>query len=410
MRIVVAHNRYKFAGGEDSVMRAEVEMLRGAGHEVALLEADNRTIEGTRAKIAAAGSLFHSSSSAQRMRELIRSFRPEVVHVHNWFPLLSPSIVSAAAGQGVPVVQTLHNFRMVCANATLFRGGRICDDCVGRAVPLGALLHGCYAASRTGSALVSAAFSYHRAVGTWEGVSVFIALTEFQRRLLVRGGVDAAKTVVKPNFVRDSGDAGAGSGGYALFAGRLTPEKGIRTVLRTWEENAGLPPLKIMGDGPLADEVRERATRARGVEYLGQQSSEEVRFAMGEAQFLVFPSECHEAFGLSIVEAFSRGTPVLGTDLEPVAEMVKDGETGLLFAPGDAADLAAKAVQIMADPARYQAMRRRCREVYAERYSEVINYQILMDIYTRAIAVRHGHSIFAARPLARHGHERTTLS
>ncbi len=214
----------------------------------------------------------------------------------------------------MPVVQTLHNFRMVCANATLFRDGRICDDCVGRAVPLGAVLHGCYAESRTGSALVSAAFTYHRAVGTWEGVSVFIALTEFQRRLLVRGGVDAAKTIVKPNFVRESSDAGDGSGGYALFAGRLTVEKGIRTVLRAWEENAGLPPLKIMGDGPLADEVRARAIRTPGVEYLGQQSSEEVRAAMGEAQFLVFPSECHEAFGLSVVEAFSRGHARAGSE------------------------------------------------------------------------------------------------
>jgi glycosyltransferase involved in cell wall biosynthesis len=386
MRIVVAHNRYKYAGGEDSVMRAEVEMLRSAGHQIALLEADNEAINGTLRKIAAAGSLFHSSSSNRRMADLLRTFQPDLVHVHNWFPLLSPSMIGVAYAAGVPVVQTLHNFRMVCCNGVLYRDGRICHDCVGKAFPLNGMAHACYAGSRVGSALVSTAFSYHRLAHTWDGVSLFIALSEFQRSLLIEGGLDASRIVVKPNFVRDTGEPGRGRGGYALFAGRLTPEKGIRTVLKAWTEHRVGLPLKIMGDGPLADEVRAVAMRLPEVQYVGQQDVPEVHAAMADARFVICASECHEAFGLTVVEAFSRGTPVLAADVEPIAELVIAGNTGLRYAPGDAADLAAKASSLSVDSPAYREMRRRCRSFYEERYTDAINYRLLMAIYERVCA------------------------
>jgi glycosyltransferase involved in cell wall biosynthesis len=274
---------------------------------------------------------------------------------------------------------------MLCANANLFRDGKICHDCMGKAFPLGAAIHGCYSKSHVGSALVSAAYSYHRFAHTWDGVSLFIALTQFQRGLLIRGGLDPTRIIVKPNFLRETGRTGEGKGGYALFVGRLTPEKGIRTVLDAWEQNKVSLPLKIMGDGPLADEVRRRAVRRADVEYLGHQPSTEVYDAMANARFLVFPSECYEAFGLTIVEAFSRGTPVLAADSESIAELVKDGHTGLRFRPGDSDDLAAKAALISADTATYQAMRRQCRKSYEERYTEERNYKMLIDIYDLAI-------------------------
>lgn len=385
MRIIVAHNRYRYAGGEDSVMRSEVQMLRSAGHEVELFEADNKTIDGLVAKISAAGSLFHSDYSSGRMTALIRSFHPDILHIHNWFPLLSPSIIAAANAENVPVVQTLHNFRMLCANANLFRDGHICHDCLGKAVPLGAAIHACYSNSHLGSAIVSAAYSYHRFARTWNGVSVFIALTEFQRSLLIRGGVDATRTVVKPNFLREPGRVGAGRGGYALFVGRLTEEKGIRTILNAWEQGKVAIPLKIMGDGPLADEVRRRAVRRADIEYLGHQPQTEVYDAMADARFLVFPSECYEAFGLTIVEAFSRGTPVIAADRESITELVRNGQTGLRFIPGDPDDLAAKAALISVDAAAYQAMRLACRKTYEEFYTEERNYKMLTGIYDQAI-------------------------
>jgi glycosyltransferase involved in cell wall biosynthesis len=365
-------------------MRAEVEMLRSAGHVVELFEADNKTIDGPVAKIAAAGSLFHSYSSSRKMAELLRNFRPDILHIHNWFPLLSPSIISVAGAAGVPVVQTLHNFRMVCANGTLYRDGRICHDCLGKSLPLDGVAHACYSTSRIGSALVTIAFSYHRFSHTWNGISSFIALSEFQKELLIRGGVDGARIAVKPNFVKETGEIGTGSGGYALYVGRLTPEKGIRTVIKAWAENKLPMPLKIMGDGPLADEVSEKASSLPQVEYLGQQPAPEVYAAMAGALFLICASECHEAFGLTIVEAFSRGTPVLAADIESTAELVKDSQTGLRFAVGDAHDLAAKASLLYADTADYQEMRRQCRRIYEERYTDKINYKLLMDIYTQA--------------------------
>lgn len=383
MRIVVAHNRYKCAGGEDSVMRSEVDMLQSAGHQVELLEADNSSIQSTGSKIVAATSLFYSERSSRRMKKLLATFNPDVLHIHNWFPLLSPSIVSAAHDAGVPVIQTLHNFRMLCVNGILYRDGKVCHDCVGKTLPLNGATHGCYSSSRIGSTLVAAAFLYHRLAHTWRGVSTFIALSEFQRDLLIRGGVDAARTVVKPNFVKQEQGAGTGRGGYALFAGRLTPEKGIRTVLSAWERDLIPMPLKIMGDGPLASEVQRRVAGMPRAEYLGQRTAPEVSSAMADARFIIFPSESYETFALTIVEAFSRGTPVLAADLESIWELVRDGETGLRFAPGDADDLAAKGRCLLSDTSAYRAMRLRCRSLYEERFTEEINYGLLMDIYGR---------------------------
>ena len=385
MRILVAHNHYKYAGGEDSAMRAEVAMLRDAGHEVELFEVDNQIIQGTAAKIFASGSLFYSYSSSRKMSELMHAFRPDIVHIHNWFPLLSPSVIAVAAEAGIPVVQTLHNFRMLCANAILYRDGKVCRDCLGKTIPLTPAMHGCYSASRAGSAVVAAAFAYHRFAGTWQGIATFIALSEFQRDLLVEGGMDSTQIVVKPNFVKDAGAPGDGTGGYALFVGRLTPEKGIRTVLRAWAKNNPPIPLKIMGAGPLVDEVIEVSASVRGVEYLGQRSASEVYAAMATAKFLIFPSEWYEPFALTIVEAFSHGTPVLAADLESISELVKDGQTGVRFIPGDADDLAAKVRQMLADDGNYRSMRRRCRQIYEERYTDKINYNLLTDIYRRAI-------------------------
>lgn len=385
MRIAIAHNRYRYTGGEDSVMASEVEMLRGHGHEVELLEADNRTIDGAVAKIAAAGSVFHSPESCRRMAGLIEDFRPDIVHLHNWFPLLSPSILAAAYDAGVPLVQTLHNYRMICVNSGLYRDGRVCLDCVGKALPLDGVVHGCYRGSRIGSALVAAALSYHRFARTWDGVCKFIAVSEFQREVLIRGGMRPAQIAVKPNFVKNPGAPGDGNGGYALFVGRVTTLKGILTVLKAWEEYRPAIPLKIMGDGPLANEVGARAAGLTGVEYLGQRTGPEVTAAMRDARFLIFASESYEASPLTIMEAFSQGTPVLATNLEPIAALVKDGVTGLRFDVGDAHGLAAKARQLFAEAPGYRKMRHNCRMLYEERYTEPQNYKVLIAIYTEAI-------------------------
>ena len=370
-------------------MRSEVEMLRSAGHNVELFEADNQTIDGFVAKVAAAGSLFRSSSSNRKMTDLARKFRPDLLHIHNWFPQISPSIIAVAHETGIPIVQTLHNFRMICASGVMYRDGKMCDDCLGKAVPLDAAIHRCYGGSRIGSALVSAAFSYHRLAHTWDAVSSFIALSEYHRQLLIQSGLKASRITVKPNFVKDTGEVGSGKSGYALFVGRLMPEKGIRTVLKAWDISAVSLPLWIMGDGPLADEVRARAMTRSNVEYFGHQSTSDVFAAMANARFLICASECAEAFGLTIVESFSRGTPVLAAYSDSVAELVDNGKTGLYFAAGDARDLAEKAAQLTSDISNYREMRVQCRSAYEQRFTDKINYKLLIEIYRRACQKAH---------------------
>jgi glycosyltransferase involved in cell wall biosynthesis len=395
MRILVAHNRYKYAGGEDTAMRSEAEMLLAAGHSVEMLIVDNAEIQTQSDKIIAAASLFHSQRSNRRIKEILQAFRPDVVHIHNWFPLLSPSVIAVVRDAGVPVVQTLHNFRMLCANGVLFRDGNLCHECVNKVLPIAGLRHGCYAGSRIGTSVISAAFAYHRLTRTWDAVSTFIAVSEFQRDLLIEGGLNAAQIVIKPNFVRDTCEVGDGRGGYALFVGRLTPEKGIRTVLKVWEEKKARLPLKILGTGPLADEVRQRAVRVPDVEYVGHQSSADVYAAMAAAKFLIFSSEWYEPFALTIVEAFSQGTPVIAAHIGANAVLVEDGRTGLRFIPSDAEDLAAKIELFLTSTSNYRAMRLQCRKVYEDRYTDKMNLKLLTDIYTAAIRTNRAESTVA---------------
>jgi glycosyltransferase involved in cell wall biosynthesis len=388
LRILVAHNRYQYSGGEDGVVRDEVALLRQHGHSVHLMEQDNDAISGLSGKMMAAASVFYSSSSRARMRQEIRDFHPDLVHVHNWFPMLSPSVFMEADSWGMPTLQTLHNFRMLCANALLYRNGAICTDCLGKSLPLDGVAHGCYRGSRAGSAVVTAAYGLHRFLHTWDCVDLFIAVSGFEREILVRGGLPAEKIVVKPNFIgSDTLAADGNPEDAALFVGRLAPEKGIGTLLAAW--NAGRIPLrlKIAGDGPLADEVRSNAARNSAIEYLGALPPEAVYPQMARAKFLVFPSEWFETFGRTIVEAFSQGTPVLAADLGGVPELVREGETGYRFPAGNAEALAAgtRRFPVGGD---YQRMRQRCRDLFLGKFTAQINYNLLMKIYARAIAAR----------------------
>jgi len=388
VRILVAHNRYQFSGGEDAVVRDEIELLRRHGHDGELLEEDNDTIDGLRGKLLASTSIFSSPRSRERMKQAIRRFQPDLVHIHNWFPLLSPSIVLAASEMGIAVVQTLHNFRMLCANALLYRNGVVCTDCVGKLIPIDGIIHGCYRESRAGSAIVTAAYAFHRLISTWDRVDLFIAVSEFQRELLVRGGLPGEKVVVKPNFVgSDTWNSDRNAEDVAVFVGRMSPEKGIRTLLSAWITGKIPLGLRIIGDGPLAEEVRSRAACMAGVEYLGAQPPEKVYREMARAKFLVFPSEWFETFGRTIIEAFSQGTPVLACDLGCVRELVEDGVTGYRFAPGNAESLIAGVLRFLACDD-YDRMRVNCRNLFLDKFTAEINYTLLTEIYAKAIARR----------------------
>ncbi len=382
MRILVIHNRYQIRGGEDECYEAEVSLLREKGHEVEVYEANNDQVAEL-GKLRLAADTVWSKKAYQAVEHQLQKQRPDVVHVQNFFPLISPSVYYAAKSQGVPVVQTLHNYRLLCPNALFFRDGKVCEDCLGQIIPYPGVMHGCYRENKVATAGVATMLSVHRAMNTWTTmVDSYITLTEFARQKFIAGGIPAEKIVVKPNFVRPEPEPGSGSGGYALFVGRLSVEKGLDTLLAAWEHLDNQIPLKIVGDGPLADQVVAATKRLPLIEWLGRKPMAQVHELMGEAKFLIFPSKWYETFGRVAIEAFAKGTPVIAANIGAIAELVDSGRTGLHFCPGDATDLADKVKWVLANPEKLAQMRLQARSEFEAKYTADKNYQKLMEIYT----------------------------
>ncbi|MBW4525073.1 MAG: glycosyltransferase family 4 protein [Phormidium tanganyikae FI6-MK23] len=392
MRILMLHNRYQSPSGEESVVQAEQTLLESRGHTVKVLEVDNREIEGVFNKAKAAINVVYSPSSKRLVENAILQFKPEIVHVHNFFPLLSPSVHFACNEAGIPLVQTLHNYRLLCAIASLYRDGRVCEDCLGKPFGWSSVIHKCYRSSSIGSAAVAAMSSIHRWLGTWsERVDAYICLTEFAREKFIQGGLPANKLFVKPNFVYPSQvskttQTSFGDELYALYVGRLYEEKGINTLLAAWKQLNGKIKLKILGDGPLFQQVREEIRHIPGVELLGKQPSERVYQLMANAQFVVVPSEWYETFGLVLIESFSVGTPVVASKIGALAELINPGQNGLQFRPGDAEDLAAKIKWALAHPEELAQMGQKAYADFNEKYTPERNYHQLIDIYKNVLA------------------------
>lgn len=386
MRILLLHNRYQIAGGEDVVVQTEKALLEANGHCVALVETNNDNIVSPLEKAKAAANVIYSHSSKQSVRAEVARFLPDLVHVHNFFPLLSPSLYYACREAGVPVVQTLHNYRLLCPDVYFFREGKVCEDCLGKFFPWPSVVHSCYRGSIAGTAVVAMMLSVHRALQTWtKMVDIYIALTDFARQKFIQGGLPAEKIVLKPNFVYPEPSQGEGQGGYALFVGRLSPEKGLETLLTAWEKIGGRMPLKIVGDGPLADRVASATQSLTGVEWLGRQPKDQVLALMKQAQVLVFPSVWYEGFPVVIVEAYAVGLPVIASDLGSTSSLIDHGRTGLHFRPGDREDLVSQLEWVLTHPAELAQMRRQARAEFESKYTAQRNHQMLMDIYERAL-------------------------
>ncbi|MBK4732466.1 glycosyltransferase [Oxynema sp. CENA135] len=381
MHILTIHNNYQIRGGEEVSREAEERLLRERGHQVESYEDDNTRLSELGAIDVATRTLW-SREAYQQVKQKLQAGSYDIVHVQNFFPLISPSVYYAAQECGVPVVQTLRNYRLLCPNALFFRDGRVCEDCLGKVIPWPGVVHRCYRQSRSASAATAAMLVVHRGLQTWEKkVDRYIALTEFARQKFIEGGLSAEKIVVKPNFVAPDPGSGSGSGGYALYVGRLSVEKGLDVLLAAWERLGGKVRLKIVGDGPWGDRVAAAAAKMPEVEWLGRQPMEEVHRLMGEAMVLVFPSKWYETFGRVAVEAFAKGTPAIAANLGAIAELVEDGRTGIRFQPSDPVDLAAKVEWILNHPEPLAAMRRQARAEYLAKYTPDRNYEQLMAIY-----------------------------
>jgi len=382
MKVLAVHNYYQQPGGEEQIFNTEATLLQSYGHEVIRYTLTNDQINGMN-PLALAKNTLWNSSVYQEMRSLIRQEKPQVAHFHNTFPLISPAAYYAAKDEGVAVVQTLHNYRLLCPNALFFREGRVCEDCLGKPVPLPGIIHGCYRGSRGASAMVAATVSFHSLLGTWaKAVDVFIAYSRFAMDKFIEGGLPAEKFAFKTNFLHPAPEPGEGKGGYGLFVGRLSVEKGLGVMLDAWRQLGDKIPLKILGDGPMAELVTEATKEMPDIEWLGRRPLEEVYEVVGNAAFLIFPSEWYETFGRVAIEAFARGTPVVASKIGAITELVDHGRTGMLFRPSDSADLAAQIEWLLAHPQELQQMRQEARMEFEAKYTAEDNYKRMMQIYS----------------------------
>jgi glycosyltransferase involved in cell wall biosynthesis len=321
MRILQVHTRYREPGGEDAAVEADAALLRAAGHEVV-----QHQVENPRGAVATAAALTRSpwnAGAAKLVRRLAKQLRPDVVHVHNTWYALSPAVVRALRHGGVPVVMTLHNYRLLCANALLFRDGLPCEDCVG-SHPWHGVVHRCYRGSALQSMPAAATIAVHRRLGTWRhDVDLFLALNEFSRRLLIRGGLPAERIRVKPNFVEDPGARAvrAGSSLTVLCIGRLVAQKGIDVLLEAWRRlGDSRLELLLVGDGPLRADLERRGVP--GVRFAGRLPPAQVREHMLAGRALVFPSRSYEGQPMVVLEALAAGLPVLASSLGGMPELL----------------------------------------------------------------------------------------
>lgn len=381
MRVLVVHNAYQQTGGEDAVVRNEVAMLRERGHDIYVHIVSNERISGYAGSIRAAIGAIYSNVSYRQVLKLIADFQPDVVHVHNFFPLISPSVFYACHKGRVPNVFTLHNFRILCPTALLMHDGDVTERSLQEG-PWWAVPHRVYRDSLLGTFVLAAMIFAHKFAGTWSRkVTRFIALSSFAASKFAEAGLPSASIVVKPNFV-DIGPPRPSDRFGMLFVGRLSREKGIEVLASA----VGLlkqvgSQVRVAGVGPLQKVLSD----APGMVALGNLDAAAVSREMASAQALVLPSLWYEGFPMVLVEAYANGLPVIASRLGALAELVDHGVTGLLFDPGSAYDLADKMQWALDHPEKMAAMGRAARKRYEARYTQEHNYAQLMAIYVDAI-------------------------
>ena len=385
MKILTVHNRYQIRGGEDESRESEDEILRSHGHSLDEYLADNHQIKGAISQISTGLQSIWNPKTYRELQKKIIQYQPDVIDIHNFSPVISPSAHYAAKHMRKPVVQTLHNFRLLCVNAIFYREGHVCQDCLGK-LPWRGVKHRCYRDSTGASAAMLGMIATHRALHTWQKkVDVFICLTEFAKNIFVTGGIPAEKIYVKPNFIKNDPGMGKGSGNYYVFVGRLTEEKGVRTLLEAWKAVPQTLGLKIIGEGPMEEIFKAEAAFIPNIEFLGRLPASEAYEIIGDARALILPSKWFETFGRVAVEAFAKGVPVIASNIGAVAEVVKDNETGYLFRPGDAEHLKERIRQLEFIPQERHRMGSNARNEFEKYYTAARNYEMMMEVYELAL-------------------------
>ena len=403
MKIVIVHCHYQQPGGEDVVFQQERQLLERAGHQVVTFVRRNDGLDdvsGFQRLVLVQKSIWNQDIGKE-FGELLKTEKPDLVHVHNTWVMISPSIYSTCQAAGVPVVQTHHNYRLMCPAGTFFRNGQICEECLDHTL-WRSVRYACYRNSRSITAAKSLMLAVHRGLNTWErNIQCHIVLTQFARAKFLRGGLPAKRMFVKPNFVypdpltlagNGNGESAVppNTGNYAVFAGRLSPEKRVSTLLAAWAHLRSRIPLVIVGGGNQREELEREAIRENlaMVTFTGTLPRPLTVQTIRGARFLIFSSEWYETFGLTMVEAFACGIPVICSRIGAMQEIVEDGKTGLHFTPGDDRDLADKVEWAWSHPERMREMGEAARQEYENKYTAEKNYPRLMEIYQHAVASR----------------------
>ena len=379
----MGHNYYQQPGGEDGVFRSEIALLKDAGHDVLVFERHNDEIKPSFfSKIAHATSLRFSKSSYEQTRSLIRSFKPDLVHFHNTFFVMTPSVLYACKDENVPVAVSLHNFRLMCINGLFLRNGKPCEKCL-RGSRISGIIHRCYKNSYGSSILATDMINEHWRRGTWDSVvDRFVVATEFTKNKYVQAGISSTKIRVLPPFLENIPAIIPGNKGYAFYVGRLSHEKGIDVLLEAWRQVKDFP-LYIVGQGSLQKYVEDyiKEYELTHVKLLGFIENDQVLKILAQARFIIVPSVCYENFPRVVVEAYACGVPVLANRMGTMQEVVEDGQTGMLYATNDPQDLATKANDMINDENICKQLAINARQIYDLKYTRERHYEALMNIY-----------------------------
>jgi len=383
MKVLIVHNRYKILGGEDLSTEAEVALLRCNGVEVDTFYVNNADIDIKHRATLAMNTVW-SKHFYREIREKIEQEKYDLVHVQNFFPLLSPSIFYACQKAGTKVVMSVRNYRLICPNAQMYVNGSVCMECVGKKIPVQAIWKKCYRKSAVTTSAVVAMLAFHNFLNTWKNkVDGYICVSEYVKSQLTLGGFGREKLFVKHNFVTTGLEPCFENGEYYIFAGRLSEEKGIDILLNSFRLSS--KKLVIVGDGPLAETVRTFADENPNTVYLGRKSLEEIYLLISKARALIFPSKWHEPFGRTIVEAFAHGTPVIASAMGGITELIRDKHNGILFNPGQADGLQ-NAIDRFENVPDNRLIRLNTYDTYKNNFLPAIHFNRIMSIYQQVLS------------------------
>ncbi len=387
MRILAVHNRYQQRGGEDVVFEDETRLLEDNGCHVVRFIKTNHELHRT-SNLRLTSNTIWNRAACEELAAVVRAEKADIVHCHNLFPILSPACFRAARHAGAAIVHTLHNFRVICPKGILYRNGGACFDCIEKKFAWPAIVHACYRESRSASAVTAVSSTVHRYLNTFsKHVDAYIAPTQFLKRVYAASGFPLARVHVKPHFIPQDLGAATGSERFVLYVGRLSEEKGVRTLLEAWQSLPDVS-LKLIGDGELVSLMNRLPAN---IQYLGQLDQFSTLDWMGRAGCLIVPSDCFESFGRVIIEAYSRGTPVICSDHGGQSELVGNN-LGRRFIPGNSSDLVRQVRSFYSDQQSFNQLRQRVREQYLNCYTAEDNFRQLTQIYQQALANRHQSS------------------